>query len=86
LVKAASISIFLLLCHSFVDYPLRTPALMGLFAILNGFLALGPHPIAKKIQHANSPVKIPIDPPLRAPKGEFQTNFKNKKLPTKIDD
>jgi O-antigen ligase len=86
LAKAASISIFLLLCHSFVDYPLRTPALMGLFAMLNGFLALGPQPLPKKIQHASSPVKIPIDPLLRAPKGEFQSSFKNKTLPPKIDD
>ena len=38
--KAASISICLLLIHSLVDYPLRTPALMALFGLFCGILTL----------------------------------------------
>lgn len=40
--RAASISIGLLLLHSLVDYPLRTQALMGLFAICCAFLLVTP--------------------------------------------
>ncbi len=39
--KAAGISIALILIHSFVDYPLRSPALMVFFAICCGMLANG---------------------------------------------
>lgn len=85
LLKAASISIALLLCHSFFDYPLRTPALMGLFALLNGFLACGPQPITMKIQQRRSPSKAPVEPQRSAPPGEFKSNFKNKKTSPKID-
>jgi O-antigen ligase len=85
LVKAASVSIALLLCHSFFDYPLRTPALMGLFALLNGFLACGPQPITMKIQKRRSPANIPVEPQRAAPSGEFRSNFKNKKSTLKID-
>ena len=85
LVKASSISIALLLCHSFFDYPLRTPALMGLFAVLNGFLACGPQPIIMKIQQRRSPAGVPVEPLRLAPSGEFKSNFKNKKTTPKID-
>jgi O-Antigen ligase len=37
--KAASISAGTLLLHSLVDYPLRTPAMMVMFAIFCGFMA-----------------------------------------------
>jgi O-antigen ligase len=37
--KAACISASVLLLHSFVDYPLRTPALMVMFALCCGFMA-----------------------------------------------
>lgn len=84
-VKAASISVALLLIHSFFDYPLRTPALMGLFALLNGFLACGPQPITMKIQQRRSPSKAPVEPQRSAPPGEFKSNFKNKKTSPKID-
>ena len=86
LLKAASISIALLLFHSFFDYPLRTPALMGLFALLNGFLACGPQPITMKIQQRRSPARAPVEPQRSAPSGEFKSNFKNKKTTPKIDD
>ncbi len=86
LLKAASISIALLLFHSFFDYPLRTPALMGLFALLNGFLACGPQPITMKIQQRRSPARAPVEPQRSAPSGEFKSNFKNKKPTPKIDD
>lgn len=39
LARAASITIGLLLLHSFVDYPLRTQAMMGLFALSCALLA-----------------------------------------------
>jgi O-antigen ligase len=84
-VKAASISIGLLLCHSFFDYPLRTPALMGLFAMLNGFLACGPQPISPKLQKRKSPHRVSAEPERAIPSGEFKSNFKNKKKTTKID-
>jgi O-antigen ligase len=41
LLRAASLIILLLLLHSIFDYPLRTRALMGLFAVCCGFLAYG---------------------------------------------
>jgi O-antigen ligase len=41
LLKAATIVIFVLLLHSLFDYPLRTRALMGIFAICAGFMAHG---------------------------------------------
>ena len=85
LLKAASISIGLLLSHSFFDYPLRTPALMGLFALLNGFLACGPQPITLKIQQRRSPTRVPVEPQRSAPSGEFRSNFKNKKTTPEID-
>jgi len=40
--RAASISIGLLLIHSFVDYPLRTQALMGVFVISCALLLVAP--------------------------------------------
>ena len=86
LLKAASISIALLLFHSFFDYPLRTPALMGLFALLNGFLACGPQPIIMKIQQRRSPARAPVEPQRSVPSGEFKSSFKNKKTTPKIDD
>ena len=46
--RAAAISVGLLLLHSLVDYPLRTPALMGLFALFCGLIAWGPAPIAQR--------------------------------------
>ena len=85
LLKAASISIGLLLSHSFFDYPLRTPALMGLFALMNGFLACGPQPITLKIQQRRSPTRVPVEPQRSAPSGEFRSNFKNKKTTPEID-
>lgn len=85
LLKATSISIALLLCHSFFDYPLRTPALMGFFALLNGFLACGPQPITLKIQKRKSPGIVTIEPQRLALSGEFISNFKNKKTTPKID-
>ena len=39
--RASVVSILLLLAHSIVDYPLRTPALMAFFAVCCGFLTLG---------------------------------------------
>jgi O-antigen ligase len=86
LLKAASISIALLLCHSFFDYPLRTPTLMVLFAVLNGFLACGPQPFTMKIQQRRSPARAPVEAQRTAPSGEFKSNFKNKKPTPKIDD
>ena len=38
--KAASISIAMLLLHSCVDYPLRTPAMMAMFGLFCGMLAV----------------------------------------------
>ena len=84
-VKAASISIALLLIHSFFDYPLRTPALMGLFAVLNGFLACGPQPVIMRIQKRKSPTMARVEPQRPAPSGEFRSSFKNKKPTQKID-
>jgi O-antigen ligase len=46
--KAASISACALLLHSFVDYPLRTPALMMLFSMCCGFIARDAKPHIKK--------------------------------------
>jgi O-antigen ligase len=43
LLRAASLIIFLLLLHSLFDYPLRTRAMMGIFAVCCGFLAYGVH-------------------------------------------
>lgn len=85
LVKASSISIALLLCHSMVDYPLRTPALLGLFALLNGFLACGPQPVVAKFQRQRSDTKAPVEMPREAAIGAFKSNFKTKKSPPKFD-
>jgi O-antigen ligase len=39
LARAATVAVWLLLAHSLVDYPLRTTALMGLFALACGLVA-----------------------------------------------
>jgi O-Antigen ligase len=46
--KAACISVSILLLHSFVDYPLRTPALMVMFALCCGFMAQTTRPLLRK--------------------------------------
>jgi O-antigen ligase len=65
-VRAASIVIFLLLCHSFSDYPLRTRALMALFAMSCGFLTFGfESQSAKRTVRKPTPILRP-DSPQRA--------------------
>jgi O-antigen ligase len=46
--RAASISIFCLLLHSLVDYPLRTPALSVFFAVCCAILAVAPESISSR--------------------------------------
>ncbi len=46
--RAASISIFCLLLHSFVDYPLRTPALSVFFAVCCAILAVAPESFSSR--------------------------------------
>ncbi len=46
--RASAIVILLILVHSISDYPLRTRALLALFAICCGFLAYGPEPRIKR--------------------------------------
>ena len=53
--RAAAISVGLLLLHSIVDYPLRTPALMGLFALFCGIMACTPAPLVKRIRRRVAP-------------------------------
>jgi O-antigen ligase len=53
-VRASAIIIFLLLSHSFSDYPLRTRGLMALFAVCCGFLACGPQvKLARSMRRAS---------------------------------
>jgi O-antigen ligase len=65
LLRAATLIILLLLLHSLFDYPLRTRALIGLFAICCGFLAFGVRSKPAKIKKR----KNDSDGPL------FQTGF-----------
>jgi O-antigen ligase len=55
LLRAASLIVFLLLLHSIFDYPLRTRALMGMFAMCCGFLAYGVHlkPLRNRLRHSS---------------------------------
>jgi O-antigen ligase len=57
--RASAIVILLLLLHSLSDYPLRTRALMALFAICCGFLAYGPEQKIKR--HARKHKPTPPD-------------------------
>ena len=57
--RASAIVILLLLAHSLSDYPLRTRALLALFAICCGFLAYGPEPRVKRQVRKPSPVRRP---------------------------
>jgi O-Antigen ligase len=68
--RASAIVILLLLIHSLSDYPLRTRALLALFAICCGFLAYGPEPRIKR------QVRKPI--PIVAPTPNEKTETKNR--------
>lgn len=52
-VRAASIVILLLLAHSLVDYPLRSPAMMCVFALACGLM------LAPRVSLASSPADAP---------------------------
>ena len=80
LLRAASIIIFLLLLHSVVDYPLRTRALMGLFAISCGFLAYGVHfrPMRRR-QPSSRPEVLQRPPAQTSPRPERTTPYFVKK-------
>jgi len=61
LTRAATIAIALLLTHSFVDYPLRTAAMMAIFVVACGFLIepltadeRRPDQLRQVLQHASS--------------------------------
>jgi O-antigen ligase len=67
LAKAASISAFLLLAHSLIDYPLRTPALMALFGVFCAMMAVGGamaqrnRPIHRKPDSGHSAKQLPAE-------------------------
>jgi O-antigen ligase len=50
LIRASILVVFLLLGHSLVDYPLRTSAMMGLFAFACGLL-IDPQVISRRPAH-----------------------------------
>lgn len=62
IVKAAAIAGGLLLLHSFVDYPLRTPFLMGLFALYCGLMACESVPRVSRYR-PRTPSAFPPDAP-----------------------
>jgi hypothetical protein len=64
LTKACVIIIALLLAHSFSDYPLRTRAMMAVFALCCAWLAAGPLPVAPKARRASP--NVPITPTMGA--------------------
>ena len=81
--RMASLVLPLLLLHSFVDFPLRTPALMTVFALCCGFLVLQPE--VQRTHHAKSPKKpMAVHPaerrapkPFRRPESGFGSSDRN---------
>ena len=59
--KAASISIAMLLLHSCVDYPLRTPAMMAMFGLFCGMLAVNRTEDLAKTPKMQNRQALPID-------------------------
>jgi O-antigen ligase len=66
---AASLSAGLLLMHSAVDYPLRTPALMALLGMCLGLMAAPFAPAPVKQRQARPPIEAPV---ARKPLRPFQ--------------
>jgi O-antigen ligase len=62
--RMASMIVPLLLIHSLVEFPLRTPALMVLFALCCGIMVLQPEISNGKFERAGRANKRPSTPPL----------------------
>jgi O-antigen ligase len=75
-VRASAITILLLCIHSISDYPLRTRALMGLFAMCCGFLAYGTRPKPKKAMRKPVPIPAPDVKVEAAPSSNSQPSRK----------
>jgi O-antigen ligase len=83
--RAAAIIIGLLLIHSLSDYPLRSRALMALFAICCGILAYGPEAKLKRSTRRPAPVESRKEPAPESPNRPRQTGgpyFVRKPSPT----
>jgi O-antigen ligase len=63
--RAAAVVIFLMLCHATVDFALRTPALLSLFAVSCGFLVVSHARTASPI-FRNPKVEKPPESKMRA--------------------
>lgn len=63
--RAAAVVIFLMLCHATVDFALRTPALLSLFAVSCGFLVLS-HARAASPVYRNQKTEKPPESKMRA--------------------
>ncbi len=80
LLRGAGIAIFLLLCHSLVDYPLRAQAISTIFAFCCGLIALGPSELSsiKRRFRSDSPQEVarrpslmPVQAPIEPRKGPY---------------